>query len=163
MIVHFASANWSDIASRLDKLVARSGIDYGGEPCWVCRPEDYLVLLYEYADHTNEFEPEDLQRLCALLGGHPSSAVCLELRRSKGRAAHDTASALAADLLRDFAGVVEDICGEVYWSLADLDAGMAHQAAERRWPNAEQAPSPIGSASVLAKPRSDLQDEKVTL
>jgi hypothetical protein len=46
------------------------------------------------------------------------------LRRSKGLASHTAATTLAIDLLAHFAGVVEDIRGERYWTLANLRAGM---------------------------------------
>jgi hypothetical protein len=138
IIVHFASANWSDIACQLDRLAARSSRDYGGGACWQApNSGDYMVLLYEYADHVAEFEADQLRRLHELLGGPPSSAACLELRRSSGRAAYDVATALATELLREFAGLVQDIGGDEYWSLADLESGVADQAARLWWPDAE--------------------------
>jgi hypothetical protein len=139
LIVHFVSANWNDVARHLDQKAVRSDRDYGGLACWALpNPNDYLVLIYEYQDHLAEFEPDELRRLYELLGGHPSSAVCLELRRSRGRVAYDLASALAADLLRHFSGLVQDISGDVYWWLQDLEGGVANRAARQWWPEAEQ-------------------------
>jgi len=131
MCVHFASATWDDIARRLDQWAIGSGGEYWHYP----DSDDYLVLLYEYADHATELEPEVFGRLCDLLGRRPASALCLELRRSKGRAAHDAATGLARGFLREFKGVVEGISGSVYWSLADLESGAAGRDADRWWPH----------------------------
>lgn len=60
--------------------------------------------------------------------------VPLELRRSAGRAAHDAAVALGADLLRAFPGVIQDTSGYEYWTLADLEAGAGARPAAELWP-----------------------------
>ncbi len=132
MIVHFVTARHRDVARWLDRRAA--GIN--GNWSFPAGSE-YLVLAYEYADHRTEFESTELKRLCGLLGRFPASGLCLELRRSKGRAAHDTAVKLAADLVREFAGVVQDISGEVFRSLADLEAGAGDRAAALLWPGTE--------------------------
>lgn len=140
MTAHFTTATYGEVSRWLDYRAA------GSDGHWAFPASDYLVLVYEYADHRSEFEPEELERLCKLLGGFPASGLCLELRRSKGRSAHDAAAALATDLLREFPGAVQDINGEVYWSLADLEAGAADRAAAEWWSDAEPAAAPDGRA-----------------
>jgi hypothetical protein len=115
MIVHFASAGWDALEPWLD-----------------ARPElsEQLLYAFEYADHRVEFEPDDLERLCRLLGGYPAAAVCLQLRRSLGDRSCDAAAGLTVDLLRAFAGVADDTFAdgdEGYWSLPDLEAGVVRR------------------------------------
>ena len=124
LIVHFATATQRDVSDWLNRISART------KGNWAFPSNgEYLVLAYEYNDYLSEFEPDDLERLCRLLGGLPTVGLCLEIRRSKGRAAHDHAVELAKKLLSDFAGVVQDIRGEEYWSLSDLVDGAAERSA----------------------------------
>ncbi|MFO0863409.1 MAG: hypothetical protein U0744_01885 [Gemmataceae bacterium] len=136
MILHFNQAKWPDIVQRLDQIARNSnGLDCVSIYWHFPNTEGYLVSIYEYADHFNEMEPEEFDRLIGELGGPPSCAICLELRRSKGRAAHDAAARIATMLLTEFDGIAQDITCTKYWRLSDLTAGAAIKAADMLWPN----------------------------
>jgi hypothetical protein len=124
VIVHFVSPGWDELEPWLDARAARVDYRRWNYP----EPFEPLLFAYEYADHRREFEPEDLERLCGLLGGYPSAALCLQLRRRHGERSCDAAAALTAESLRAFGGVADDTFangGVGYWSLAELAAGTA--------------------------------------
>jgi hypothetical protein len=122
LIVHFSSVGWGKLELWIDAQANRIGARRWNYP----DPSEPLLFIYEYADHLNEYESDELDRLCDLLGGFPSAAVCLQLRRRDGVSACDAAARLTAELLRAFAGVADDTFaneGSGYWLLADLDVG----------------------------------------
>ena len=103
------------------------------------------VLIYPLGDHLAEYDPVEIERLCGVLGRFPSCTFIFALSRSKGRTAHDAAVALAAELLREFDGVLEDTSGHALWSLADLEAGRAAQAATELSPDSADPGDATGS------------------
>jgi hypothetical protein len=124
MIIHFSSAGWDELEQWMDAHAARVDHRRWNYPVAF----EPLMFAYEYADHRGEFEPEDMDRLCGLLGGYPTAALCFQLRRGLGDHSCDSAAALTAEVLRSFAGVADDTFadgGEGYWSLAELEDGIA--------------------------------------
>lgn len=115
--VHFEMAGWDDLVPWLDARAVRTQ-----ERQWSYPALDYLLLLYEYSDHRIEYARDELEQMCGLLGGFPSAALCLELRRSRGNLACDAAASLALELLEQFRGIADD--EERFWTLADLLSGL---------------------------------------
>ena len=118
IIIHFSSAAWDELVPWIEqRAISTSGRRYHyPDP-------NYVLLLYEYRDHRGEFEPEDLDRLCARLGGFPSSALCLEMRGSRSKEACEAAAELSVALLRLFDGLADDTLGNGYWSLDEIESG----------------------------------------
>jgi hypothetical protein len=121
IVVHFSSASWKDLDLALFEI-AKPGEGRQGKS-WLYPPgPDNDVVVYEYDDILNEYESVHLGRLVERLGGQPSASLCIELRRSKGQAAVDSAADLAALLLRKFPGVVDDLDAiPELWTLTEID------------------------------------------
>ena len=123
IIVHFSTASWSEVSSWLDSHAVRLDNSAWGYPEAI----DPMLFLYNYDDYMNEYEFQDLIYLWDLLGIYPSSALCLQMRRSKGNNSCDSAVVLARNLLEVFDGVADDTYGnngENYWTLDELRAGV---------------------------------------
>jgi len=114
--VHFREANWDELRPALDRIAEHLG-DHNQ---WnYPRQELPHVFLYPYDDWVNELEDDEVDKLIACLGDFPSATLCIELRRSMGSKACDSAAYLAELLLETYAGVVDDACGG-WWALEDI-------------------------------------------
>lgn len=121
IIIHFAMAGWDEIGTWLDTRAVYVDHRQWNYP----EPFDPLLLVYEVGAHRSEFDPDDLDRLIQLLGGHPTAALCLQLRRVHGDASCDAAAGLTMKLLTEFHSVADDCFandGAAFWALADLEA-----------------------------------------
>ena len=110
IFIYFSNTNWKEVKQVVEKI-ARTGktSGAGGLEYWVYPPtDDNLVLLYEYNDIFNEFEPDEVSRVKAAFGGLPSTVLCIELRRSKVDAAVDCAEKLTVLFLKRFSGLADE-------------------------------------------------------
>ena len=121
IVLHFSSANWKELNEALSELATSS--QTRGAKLWRY-PSDAEndVTAYEYDDILGEYEDGDRQRLIERLGSPPSASLCIELRGSKGKAAVESAAALAIELLKRFNGVVDDLWSEPHlWNLSEIE------------------------------------------
>lgn len=80
---------------------------------------DHLLTFYEHRDLLGEAEPDELIELRRRLGGLPSAALCVELRRSKSREAIEAATDFALLALERFEGVADNGYDQLF-ALSDL-------------------------------------------
>jgi len=122
--VYFATATSKQIAALLDTI----GKPAMGEPpqaTWVYpRDGEHDVLIYEHGSFS-DYEDTEVRRIKEAFDGKlPVSAYIIELRRSKGSAAFDTAERLVKFLLERFRGLVDELCGDhQLWSLKEIETG----------------------------------------
>jgi len=77
------------------------------------------LRIEEGEDLLPEYEDDEVDRVYQALGTLPASSIVIELHLSEGRAARESAIALAVALLTRFEGVVDDLHFRC-WTLADL-------------------------------------------
>jgi hypothetical protein len=126
--IYFSTASSKEIGQVLDEI-ARPARGSPLGPEWTYPPEDDNdVLIYEYRDIFKECEDNDLEQIKAVFGGLPPTTFCIELRRSKGKAAFDTAERLAVILLSRFPGMADDLYGDdSLWRLEEIEGGVQKQ------------------------------------
>ena len=114
--VHFVEADWNLLRQFLDEAACKVETDRWHYPdC-----EEPLVYAYEYDSILNEYEDEDLDQLFRYLKDFPKSTLCIQLRRSLGNDSVDGAVKLTIELLKKFAGVVDDTFSEC-WMLEEIE------------------------------------------
>lgn len=122
----FRTAGWDEIAAELSGFAGPGPLDQWFHPA---PPAESSVAIYRYDDDPyllDEYEPDEVDRLLAALGGFPSAILAIELRRSQGRRALDDAAAIALRLLRRFDGVAEDVHDEL-WTLREMEEGAGER------------------------------------
>jgi len=116
--VCFKSATWHELKIALDSICLP--VDRGR---WhFPKDGECFVDVYLGEDMVIEYFDEDIARLHALLGDHPASILCVELRGSQGSKACYCAKDFVMLVLRQFEGIVYDSL-DFCWILDEIAKG----------------------------------------
>src|SRR5205085_4462853 len=117
--IHFIKASWKEINRALDEIAQRGELNDWRYP----ENAEPHVRIYPYDSLLDEYENEDIDQLFEYLDDFPSSTLCIELRRSQGNKACDSAAIVSIILLERFAGVVDDLYSQC-WALEEIKKGV---------------------------------------